>query len=153
MTQDRQSDQQKRDTLLQATDDNKDNHSAILIHVKSVEGEPVIYDEEGDEATDEVENFTDTITDEGVKLGSPVMPSASPKRSSGRGWLLALAVVIIAMAAAFLLMRNCTHQDEPAEPPANVQPVPAPANNDVPSWKIERHSATKHASDSNKTGQ
>ena len=146
-------DEQKRDMLLQETADNKDNHSAILIHVKSVEDEPVIYNEEGDDATDEVENFTDTLTDEGAKPGSPVMPSASLKRNSSRGGLLALAVVIIAMAAAFLLMRNCTHQDEPAEPPANVQPVPAPANNDVPSWKIERHSATKHASDSNKTGQ
>ena len=144
-------DQQKRDTLRQATADNKDNHSAILVHIKSVEGEPVIYDEEGDEATDEVENFSDAITGEGAKPGSPVMPSASPKRSSGRGWLLALAVVIIAMAAAFLLMRNCTHQDEPAEPPASVQPKRAASNNDVPSWKIERQSASKKASHSSGT--
>lgn len=148
------SDQQKRDALLKATVDNKDNHSAILIQIKSVEGEPVIYDEEGDEATDEVENFTDAITDKGAKPGSPAMPSASPKRSSrSRGWLLALAVIIIAMAAAFLLMRNCTHQDEPAEPPV-IQPEPEPTNSDAPTWKIERHSASKKATETtdNRTG-
>ena len=150
-------DQQKRDTLRQATADNKDNHSAILIHIKSVEGKPVIYDEEGDEATDEVENFTDAITDEETKSNSPALPSSSQKRSnSGRGWLLALAVVIIAMAAAFQTMRNCTHQEEAAKTPTNVQSMPVPANSDVPSWKIERHSVSKKATeptDSNKTGQ
>lgn len=148
-------DQQKRDTLRQATADNKDNHSAILIHVKSVEGEPTIYDEEGDEATDEVENFTDTLTGEETKPNSPALPSSNPKRSnSGRGWLLALAVVIIAMAATFLTMRNCTRQEEPAITPTNVQPTPIPANSDAPSWKIERHSATQRSkvpADSNKT--
>ena len=147
-------DKQKRDTLLQATADNKDNHSAILIHVKNEEGKPVIYDEEGDEATDEVENFTDAITGEETKPNSPSLPSTSPKRSNrSRGWLLALAVVIIAMAAAFLTMRNCTRQAEPAKTPVNMQPMPAPANSDAPSWKIERHNATKHATDSNRAGQ
>lgn len=141
-------DQQKRDTLRQATADNKDNHSAILIHIKSVEGEPAIYDEEGDEATDEVENFTDAITGEETKPNSPALPSDSPKRSnSGRGWLLAMAVVIIAMAAAFLTMRNCTHQEEAVKTPENVQPVAEPANSDAPSWKIERHSTTKNTSE------
>ena len=148
-------DEQKREVLLQDTAENKDNHSAILIHVKSVEGEPVIYDEEGDQATDEVENFTDAITDEGAKPNFPALPGSSPKRSnSGRGWLFALAVVIIAMAATFLSMRNCTRQEEPTKTPTNVQPTPVPANSDAPSWKIERHSITRKSTeqaDSNMT--
>ena len=148
-------DQQKRDTLRQATADNKDNHSAILIHIKSVEGEPVIYDEEGDEATDEVESFTDAITSQETRPTPQALPSASSKRSNNsRGRLLTLAVVIIAMAAAFLTMRNCTHQEEAVKTPVNVQPMSTPTNSDAPSWKIERHSATKKSTeqaDSNRT--
>lgn len=137
------SDQQKRDALLKATVDNKDNHSAILIQIKSVEGEPVIYDEEGDEATDEVENFTDAQTREGTKQDSAEMPNTSPGRSKGSHvWLLALAVVVIAMAMAFLLMRSCDHQSEPTKTPVNVQPTSEPTNKDAPPWKIERHHST-----------
>jgi len=147
-------DEQKRDRLLKETADNKDNHSAILIHVKSVDGEPVIYDEEGDEATDEVENFTDAQTREGTKQDSAEMPNTSPGRSKGsHGWLLALAVVVIAMAMAFLLMRSCDHQSEPTKTPVNVQPASEPTNSKVPSWKIERRHLTKEKADSTRRGQ
>lgn len=150
-------DEQKCDRLLKETADSKDNHSAILIHIKSVEGEPVIYDEEGDKATDEVENFTDALTIEGARSSSLAMPSASPKRSNNsQGWLLTLAIVVIAMVAAFLMMRNCTSQDEPVKEHVSVRPVSTPANSDAPSWKIERHSAGNKATgttDSNNTGE
>jgi len=146
-------DQQKRDALLQSTIDNKDNHSAILIHIKSVEGEPVIYDEEGDEATDEVENFTDAITDKGAKPGFSISNVSSERSKNNHAWLIALAAVLAAAAAAFLMMRSCDHQAEPTKTQVNVQPAPEPADNDAPSWKIERHHSTKQATDTNKTGQ
>lgn len=146
-------DQQKRDALLQATADNKDNHSAILVHVKSVEGEPIIYDEEGDLATDEVENFTDTLTNEGIKLDSSRLNASSEHGKNSHGWLIALVAILVAAAAAFMMMRSCDNQAEPSKTPVNVQPVPEPADNDTPSWKIERHHSTKQATDSDKTGK
>ena len=142
------SDQQKRDALLQATIDNKDNHSAILIHIKSVEGEPVIYDEEGDEATDEVENFTDAPTSERTESDSSRLNASSERCNKSHKWLIALIAILVAAAAAFLMMRNCSHQDEPETmvSPVNEQPMPTASDNDASSWKIERHSAAKKAS-------
>jgi len=141
-------DQQKRDTLLQATVDNKDNHSAILIHIKSVEGEPVIYDEEGDEATDEVENFTDAPTSERTESDSSRLNAGSERCNKSHKWLIALIAILVAAAAAFLMMRNCSHQDDPETmvSPVNEQPMPTASDNDASSWKIERHSAAKKAS-------
>ena len=144
-------DQQKCDSLLRATAANMDNHSSgdVLVHVKSVEGKPVIYDEEGDEATDEVENFTDRVTIERAKPDLSTMDGTDPKRRrNSHGWLIAVFAVLVAAVTAFLMMHNCSRQAKPAETPVNVQPVPEPADNDAPSWKIERHSTTKKYSDS-----
>lgn len=149
-------DQQKRDKLQQDTAANMDNHSAVLIHVKSVEGEPVIYDEEGDQATDEVENFTDALTSEVTKPESSRPNASSEDSTNSHRWLIALIAILVAATAAFLMMRNCSQQGEPARTQENVLPAPEPVDNDAPSWKIERHHSTKHSSestDSIRTGQ
>ena len=140
-------DQQKRDKLLHDTADNMDNHSAILIHVKSVEGEPVIYDEEGDQATEEVENFTDAFTSEETKPESPARYKDSPKRRNKlKGWIAFVAILVAAVG--FLIMRFCDHKDEQSITPSNVQRAPEQADNEAPSWKIERHHSTKQATES-----
>ena len=145
------SDEDKRQQLIDATADNKDNHSAYLIHVESVTREAddqLLGHNEEPTARCNALNIrpAKTVTvpvDEDVVIvnethvpqrNESMMTDEPRQRNSKWLWMLAaIAAVAVAAVLAFGLGRN-GESDAPSQPkvveqPKSIQPIPPQSSN------------------------
>lgn len=93
-------DEIKRETLIEKTKDNKDNHSAILVHISDVEVE------ENDDycLSDEAVTNSNAILLEKEMKGNQQSVSVSSAARKSRFFLLAMLVIIASIAVLFLTL-------------------------------------------------
>lgn len=152
-------DEEKRDQLIEKTEDNRDNHSAYLIRVKQVVNEPgdekLVNEEEttrfnainlyrrreaeSEELNDDDVEVTAIDEPELAEVGkAPSMPPMT-KSSSKKGKIFILLAALIAIAAlAFLFLSN----KQPKSPSRAIQPETTNQEELMPPAYTEQEQAT-----------
>ena len=109
------SDEEKAAELVLRTEENADNHSAYLIHIKDVEYEPgdeqLLSDEEEARNKNKAlnDNRKDEVWDKAAKDSPVVMESHQttvPQKNSKRKYIYPLILLLLAIAAAAFLLLN-----------------------------------------------
>ncbi|MCD8294507.1 MAG: protein phosphatase 2C domain-containing protein [Clostridia bacterium] len=131
-------DENKRKSLLKATEENRDNHSAIIVHILDVKNPVAV--------TDNAAGKSDSAA---VKsAGAPVVNHTGKARKKGTCIVWAVVIVVLLLAVAYSIVsdnaaKSCRERqpEEVSEPSTISKPV-IPRKN-LASVKAVRHAASQ----------
>ncbi len=121
-------DEQKVDSLLKATQENRDNHSAFLVHITEVEG-PIVASVPSGGKTEKSPLIGEVHGEDAQPLSRPASAStrtnpvsSTPKKSKGHVWLISLLVAcIVVVVVALVLPSSKQKKTEKTQPPVKQE--------------------------------